>query len=89
MKVELIEKPRPPQPPPEKELVLRLSEEEARLLRTVLMYFQTTALPDGGAGYAYEVNARRKLRKLFSDELSGRLLGLGIDMVYGLNTPED
>lgn len=89
MKAELIEKPRPPQPPPEKELVLRLSEEEARLLRTILLYFQTTALRDDDPAYINEVNARRKLRKLFSDELSGRLLGLGIDMVYGLNTPED
>lgn len=89
MKAELIEKPRPPQPPPEKELVLRLSEEEARLLQSVLMYFQTTALPDGGAGYAFEVKARRKLRKLFSDDLNSRLQQLGIDMVYGLNNGED
>ncbi len=86
MRLELNEKPQPP-PPPTKELVIRLSEEEARLLRTVLQYFQTTALQDG-AGFAGEVKARRKLRKLFSDDLNGRLQQLGIEMVYGLNVEE-
>ncbi len=84
MKVESYEKPQPP-PPPLKEVVIRLSEEEANLLFTLLAYFSTAAECDVEI-IERETAARKRLNESIGSPMMDHLVTAGAKMVYGLNT---
>ena len=75
-----------PTPPPPKTFVLELSQKEANLVYTLLIYFGTTAPRSGNPiNAAYELPARRKLQDAIGANLRDALGGGGAKMIFGMN----
>ena len=84
-----------PTPPPPKTFVLELSQKEANLVYTLLIYFGTLAPRSGNpinvSGSVisrlavYELPARRKLQDAIGANLRDALGGGGAKMIFGMN----